>query len=44
MKLRILEAQLHEVKQNASTVQAHMKLLIVVEKMKRSQEKHVVQQ
>jgi FtsZ-binding cell division protein ZapB len=35
-KLRKLEAQLQEVKQQASTVQAQLKLLTAVEKMKRS--------
>jgi hypothetical protein len=39
LKLRKLEAQLHEVKQQASILQAQLKLLTVVEKMKRSQEK-----
>jgi hypothetical protein len=35
-ELRILEAQLQEAKQWASTVQVQIKLLTVVEKMKRS--------
>jgi hypothetical protein len=43
-ELRTLEAQLQEAKQQASTLQAQMKLLTVVEKMKRSQEQRVVQQ
>jgi chromosome segregation ATPase len=43
-ELRILEAQLQEVKQQASTVQAQLKQLSVVEKMKRSQEVRAVQQ
>jgi hypothetical protein len=42
LELRKLEAELHEVKQYVSIVQAQMKLLIVVEKMKRSQEKCTV--
>jgi hypothetical protein len=42
--MKKLEAQLQEVKQQTSTAQAKMKLLIAVEKMKRSQEQHVVQQ
>lgn len=41
-ELRKLEAQLQEAKQQASTVQAQMKLLTTVEKMKRSQEQHAV--
>jgi hypothetical protein len=44
LELRKLEAQLHEAKQQESTMQAQMKLLTAVEKMKRSQEKSVVQQ
>jgi hypothetical protein len=44
LKLRKLEAQLQEAQQKASTVQVQMKLLTVVEQMKRSQEKHAVQQ
>jgi hypothetical protein len=43
-ELRTLEAQLQEVKQQALTVQAQMKMLTVVEKMKRSQEQRAVQQ
>jgi hypothetical protein len=43
-ELRKLEAQLQEVKQQASTVQAQLKLLTVIEKMKRSQEQCAVQQ
>jgi phage-related minor tail protein len=43
-KLRTLESQLQEVKQQASTVQAQLKLLLAIEKMKRSQEVHIVQQ
>jgi hypothetical protein len=37
-ELRRFQAQLQEAKQQASTVQAQMKLLIAVEKMNRSQE------
>jgi hypothetical protein len=37
-KIRILESQLQEAKQQVATVQAQLKLLSVVEKMKRSQE------
>jgi hypothetical protein len=43
-KLRTLESQLQEEKKQASTMEAQLKLLSVVEKMKRSQEKHAVQQ
>jgi predicted RNase H-like nuclease (RuvC/YqgF family) len=43
-ELKKLEAQLQEAKQQASTVQAQMKLLTAVEKMKRSQEQCAVQQ
>jgi hypothetical protein len=43
-ELRRLEAHLQEVKHQASTLQVQMKLLTTVEKMKRSQEKCVVQQ
>jgi hypothetical protein len=39
-ELRTLEAQLQEAKQQASTVQAQMKLLTAVEKMKRSGAAH----
>jgi hypothetical protein len=42
--LRELEARLQEEKKQASTVQAQLKLLSAVEKMKRSQEQHAVQQ
>jgi hypothetical protein len=42
-ELRRLEARLQEAKQQASTMQAQLKLLTVVEKMKRSQEKRAVQ-
>jgi hypothetical protein len=44
LELRKLEAQLQEAKQKASTVQTQMKLLIAVEKLKRSQEQHAFQQ
>jgi hypothetical protein len=44
LELRILEAQLQEAKQQASIVQAQMKHLLVIEKMKRSQEMRAVQQ
>jgi hypothetical protein len=44
LELRKLEAQLQEAKQQASTVQAQMKLLTTVEKMKRLQEQCAVQQ
>jgi chromosome segregation ATPase len=44
LELRTLEAQLQEEKQQVSTVKAQLKLLTAVEKMKRSQEQHVVQQ
>jgi hypothetical protein len=43
-KLRTLEAQHQEAKQQASTVQAQLKLLLAVEKTKRSQEQCAVQQ
>jgi prefoldin subunit 5 len=43
-EMKKLEAQLQEVKQQASTMQAQMKLLTAVEKMKRSQEQCIVQQ
>jgi hypothetical protein len=43
-ELRKLEAQLQEAQQQALSVQAQMKLLTVVERMKRSQEQCVVQQ
>jgi hypothetical protein len=41
-ELRTLEAQLQEVKQQALTVQAQMKMLTTVEKMKRSEEHHSI--
>jgi hypothetical protein len=44
MELRKMEAQLQEVKQQASTAQAQMNMLTAVEKMKRSQEQCGVQQ
>jgi hypothetical protein len=43
IELKTLEAQLQEEKKQASMVQVQMKLLIVVEKMKRSQEQCPVQ-
>jgi FtsZ-binding cell division protein ZapB len=43
LELRRLEAQLQEVKQKASTMQAQLKHLSTVEKMKRSQEVRSVQ-
>jgi hypothetical protein len=43
-KLRTLEAQLQEAKQNASIVKEQLKLLSMVENMKRSQKVHAVQQ
>ena len=43
-ELRKLEAQLQEAQQQEFPVQAQMKLLTVVERMKRSQEHHIVQQ
>jgi prefoldin subunit 5 len=42
-ELRKLEAQLQEVQQQALTVQAQMKSLTAVERMKISQEQHTVQ-
>jgi hypothetical protein len=39
-----MEAQLQEAKQHASIVQEKLKLLTVVERMKRSQEPRTVQQ
>jgi hypothetical protein len=44
LELRKLEAQLQEAQQQASTVQAQMKSLTAVDKMKRSQEQCAVQQ
>jgi hypothetical protein len=43
-ELRTLESQLQEAKQQAATVQAQLKPLSVVERMKRSQEQCTVQQ
>jgi hypothetical protein len=43
-ELRRLEEQLQEVKQQASTTQAQLKHLSMIEKIKRSQEVHAVQQ
>jgi hypothetical protein len=43
-ELRKLEAQLQEAQQQALTVQAQMKSLTAVERMKRSQEQHTAQQ
>jgi hypothetical protein len=43
MELKKMEAQLQDVKKQESTMQARMKLLTVVEMMKRSQEQHAVQ-
>jgi hypothetical protein len=43
-ELRTLESQLQEAKQQATTVQAQLKLLSPVERMKRSQEQCTVQQ
>jgi hypothetical protein len=43
-ELRKLEAQLQEAQQQTLSVQVQMKLLTVVERMKRSQEQHMVQQ
>jgi hypothetical protein len=43
-ELRTLEEHIQEEKKQASTVQAQLKLLSVVEKMKRSQEHHAFQQ
>jgi hypothetical protein len=37
-ELKKLESQLQEVKQHVDTVQAHLKLLSPIERMKRSQE------
>jgi hypothetical protein len=42
--LRRLEAQLQEAQQQALFVQAQMKLFTTIERMKRSQEQHAVQQ
>jgi uncharacterized protein with PIN domain len=43
-ELRKLEAQLQEAQQQAFSLQAQMKLLTAVERMKRSQEQRTVQQ
>jgi hypothetical protein len=43
-ELRKLESQLQEVQQQAPLIQAQMKLLTVVERMKISQEQCMVQQ
>jgi uncharacterized protein with PIN domain len=43
-ELKKLEAQLQEVQQQSFSLQAQMKLLIAVERMKRSQEQRTVQQ
>jgi hypothetical protein len=39
-----MEAQLQEVQQQALSMQAQMKLLTAIERMKRSQEQRIVQQ
>jgi hypothetical protein len=43
-ELKTLESQLQEAKQQAVTVQAQLKLLSAVERMKRSQEQGTIQQ
>jgi hypothetical protein len=43
-KLRTLESQLHEAKQQATKMKEQLNPLSAVERMKRSQEKHIVQQ
>jgi uncharacterized protein with PIN domain len=43
-KLKTLESQLQEAKQQEESIQAQLKTLSVVERMKRSQEKRTVQQ
>jgi hypothetical protein len=43
-KLRALESQLQEAKYQAETIQEQLKLLLAVEIMQRSQEKHTTQQ
>jgi predicted short-subunit dehydrogenase-like oxidoreductase (DUF2520 family) len=42
-ELRTLESQLQEEKQQATTMQVQLKPLSAVERMKRSQEQHIVQ-
>jgi exonuclease VII large subunit len=44
LELRTLESQLQDAKQKASTIQAQLKLLSTVEKMKRAYEVHASQQ
>lgn len=44
LELRTLESQLQEAKQQATTVQAQLKPLSAVERMKRSQEQRTIQQ
>jgi phage shock protein A len=44
LELRKLEAQLQKAQQKAPNMQAQMKLLTAVERMRRSQEQRVVQQ
>jgi hypothetical protein len=44
LELRALESQLKEAKYQAETIQAQLKLLSAVERMKISQEKHISQQ
>jgi hypothetical protein len=43
-KLKKLESQLQEAKKHADTVQAQLKLLSPIERMKRSQEENTAQQ
>jgi hypothetical protein len=43
-ELKALESQLQEMKYQAKTIQVHLNPLSVVERMKRSQEKHTAQQ
>jgi hypothetical protein len=43
-ELKNLETQLQEAQQQAFSLQVEMKLLIIVERMKRSSEKHTVHQ
>jgi hypothetical protein len=44
LELKTLESQLQEEKKQAKTLQAQLKLLSVVERMKRSQEQRTAQQ
>jgi hypothetical protein len=44
LELNKLESQLQEAKQNTDTVQAYIKLMLPIERMKRSQEQHTTQQ